>query len=154
MRIEKTEITNFPVAYRVIIEDIVITDEKDIAKCKEYEAENQHTSVRCMACKYATSSLFIDAVTKLVSMESAIKQHDEDERQALLWFLGEHFRITFFAGPTEGQRQALSLYNEYKDRYHYPLVELEKNLMLWLKDRHKVNELLDYVKDNQSKILL
>lgn len=95
MRIEKTEITNFPVTYRVIIEDIVITDEKDIAKCKEYEAENQHTSVRCIACKYAASSLFIDCVDDLVRLEASNKPSNEDKRQALLYFLGEHFRVTY-----------------------------------------------------------
>lgn len=148
MRIEKTEITGLPTIHRVIIEDIIITDEKDIAKCKQYEEDNHHTSVKCVACRYAESSLFVDCVDELVRLESSNKPSNEDKRQSLIRFLGEHFRVAYQAEPSEGQKQALYLYNEYKDRYHYPLVELEKNLTMWLKDNNKVKELLNYVKSN------
>lgn len=148
MRIEKTEIAGLPIIHRVIIEDIIITDEKDIAKCQQYEKDNYHTSVKCVACKYAESSIFIDCVDELVRLEASNKPSNEDKRQSLIRFLDEHFRVTYQIEPTEVQKQALYLYNEYKDRYHYPLVELEKNLILWLKDNNKVKELLNYVKSN------
>jgi hypothetical protein len=95
MRIEKTEIVGLPTIHRVIIEDIIITDEKDIAKCKKYEEDNYHTSIKCVACRYAESSLFIDCVDELVRLEASNKPSNEDKRQCLLRFIGEHFRITF-----------------------------------------------------------
>jgi len=54
-------------------------------------------------------------------------------------------------GTTEGQKQALELYNSYKERYHNPLEELEKNLLLWLKDADKVSHLISYVKYVSNK---
>lgn len=99
MRIEETEITGLPVAYRVIIEDIVITDEIDIAKCKQYEEENSHTNVKLIACRYAKNSLFFDCVYELVVLESLhVTREDEDRRQCLLRFIGEHFRISYIQG--------------------------------------------------------
>lgn len=95
MRIEKTEIKGFPTVHRVIIEDIIITDEKDIAKCKKYEEDNYHTSVRCVACRYSESSLFIDCVDELVRLEASNKPSNEEKRQSLLNFLSEHFRISY-----------------------------------------------------------
>lgn len=95
MRIEKTEVKGLPTIHRVIIEDIIITDKKDITKCKQYEEDNYHTSVKCVACRYSESSLFIDCVDQLVRLEASNKPSNEEKRQSLIRFLGEHFRISY-----------------------------------------------------------
>lgn len=99
MRIEETEITGLPTIHRVIIEDIVITDENDIAKCKQYEEENSHKNVKLIACLYAKNSLFFDCVLELVALPSLrVTQEDEDRYQCLVQFLDEHFRISYIQG--------------------------------------------------------
>ncbi len=49
--------------------------------------------------------------------------------------------------PTEDQSQVIELYRRYKHKFHYPLIELEKTLTLFLKDEITVSCKINLIKN-------
>lgn len=81
---------------RIIIDEIIITDENDRKRAEQLTDINDHNGVRIIATKYTNNSIFKEMVQRIKELNKLECMTNEQcaEYQALIRF-SEHFTIIF-----------------------------------------------------------